>query len=178
VSDGSAELKPSGCYTNLLGGSVLENAGTLTVDDNACLADDGNPNDALVNDAGATITYNGTGGANLDASVQNDGTLQITGTGTLEISTLTGSSSATLLVVLRFNTTIGSSSLVIVSSPMTLAGTLALETASGFTPTDGRVFGLLSASSRTGEFSDVTYPDGGPPYAISYTTKGVTATAT
>ena len=44
----------------LSGGSVLENAGTLTLDDNADLQPgDSNTADKVVNDAGATISYSG-----------------------------------------------------------------------------------------------------------------------
>jgi hypothetical protein len=92
VNKGSGEVQ-QGYYNgqDFSGGSVLENAGTLTLDDNANpgFDSDGNAGNEVVNDSGATISYASTdaGGAEFYVPVLNNGTITVTG-GTLSISAL------------------------------------------------------------------------------------------
>jgi large repetitive protein len=79
------------------GGSVLENAATLALDDNANLGagSDGNPTNQLINDAGATITYNGPSTATISVPVADKGAIAV-GAGILTISTITPSGSPSI----------------------------------------------------------------------------------
>jgi hypothetical protein len=74
-----------GNSVNLEGASTLENAGTLTLADNADLTWDGTSGDQLINDAGATISYaGGPQGAYIEPPFDNYGTTSASG-GTLFI---------------------------------------------------------------------------------------------
>ena len=83
----------------LSGGSVLENAGTLTLDDNADLQPgDSNTADKVVNDAGATISYSGSSSsadAVIGLPLTDTGTINATA-GTLYVDVAGGSGSPTL----------------------------------------------------------------------------------
>ncbi len=103
VNNGSLQVEAggSGCYTNqgFNGGSVLQNAGTLSLDDGAQLeyCGDGDVNNKVVNKAGGTISYNsasGTGQATLDVPVEDSGAVTVT-RGTLVFDLGTGSGSPT-----------------------------------------------------------------------------------
>ena len=68
------------------GASTLENAGTLTLADGSDLGWDGNTKGKLVNDSGATISYNGgPNGAEIDPPMTDSGTVTASG-GTLTVT--------------------------------------------------------------------------------------------
>ena len=77
---------------NFYGGSQLQNQGTMTLGDNANLTDaDGNANNNLLNDSGATVTFAGSTSdqsATVGVTATNNGTVSST-SGALNIQTLT-----------------------------------------------------------------------------------------
>jgi hypothetical protein len=93
INGGHAEIQSNGFNGEyLFNGSVLENAGTLTLDDNVNVTDDGNAANLVQNDPGATIDFAQTPSAidpdNIDTTLANYGTLRLL-SGTLTVSTLT-----------------------------------------------------------------------------------------
>jgi hypothetical protein len=82
---------------NLLeGASVLENAGTLTMTDGSVVDPGDDSATQLLNDAGATIVYNGSSGgtAQIEVPFEDSGAVNV-GSGTLDLDdvTFTGSPS-------------------------------------------------------------------------------------
>ena len=99
VNKGSMEVQTANNGELLSGGSVLENAGTLTLDDNADLQPgDSNTADKVVNDAGATISYSGSSSsadAVIGLPLTDSGTINAR-RGTLTIGSLSNLSSGVL----------------------------------------------------------------------------------
>ena len=97
VNDGTTLVQmgeSGGCYgeEGFFDGSVLENAGVLQLVDNATLGEcgDDNSSNAVVNDPGSTISYDGStsaASAMISLPVQDSGTLQVQ-QGTLDVSTI------------------------------------------------------------------------------------------
>ena len=121
----------------------------------------------LLNDASGTVTFSGTlaQSASVGVPVTNDGKLSIPA-GTLNLSSLTAAPTSTLAVGI---TSTGAGQLN-VSGTASLAGTLAMSTATGYTPAVGLNFPVVSAGTTVGTFTtlkgdlfvdrfyDVTYP--------------------
>ena len=98
VNNGDTEVQmgdEGGCYPvqGFAGGSVLENAGTLSMSDGANLGEcsDGNPANQVINDSGASITYGGSSqgqSASISLPLEDTGSVQVA-QGTLEIAEVT-----------------------------------------------------------------------------------------
>ena len=65
------------------------------------------------------------------------------------------------------------------SNGLTLAGTLAISTGSGFTPSTGSVYQVITCGSCTGTFSSVTgtAAGGGHTYSVTYLSTAVNLTS-
>ncbi len=174
INKGTATVEGFG--NDFVGGSTLENAGTLVMTDGSGLLDDGGGNNGITNDAGATITYNGSSSGNsadIGVSVQDNGAVDV-GEGTLNLPTYGPASGSTLTV--GVSTTPGQLS---VSGAATLKGTLAIATKAGYLPAIGTKVAILTASSISGTFSTVTGAQlTGEHWVVSYKAKSVVLTAT
>ncbi len=180
VNNGSLQVEAggSGCYTNqgFNGGSVLQNAGTLSLDDGAQLeyCGDGDVNNKVVNKAGGTISYNsasGTGQATLDVPVEDSGAVKVV-RGTLILSSFAPATASTTTIGLAPN-----SGRLSISRAATLKGPLAIATKAGYLPAVGTKVTILTASSRTGTFSTVTGTQlTGEHWVVSYTATSVVLT--
>jgi hypothetical protein len=157
------------------GNSYNQSAGTTTVDGTLGASAGINVTGGTVLGAGklsgnATVGGSGTGPTLSVGDSGKAGLLAITGTYT-QLST--GSISAFI-----GGTSVGTqySQLQVGSSAM-LAGTLNVTLASGFTPTIGSTFTVLTASSIAGTFSNSTISiNGSEHFNVSYTSTGVVLT--
>ena len=129
-------------------GSVLENAGTLTMTDGSDLYAQRTGTNKVINDTGGTIVDDGSPGASADIGigVQDNGGIHVGG-GTLVLSTLSPASASTLTV--GVSTSPGKIS---VSGTATLKGTLAIATKAGYLPPIGKKVSILTARSVSGTF--------------------------
>jgi hypothetical protein len=155
ANDGALTASGSSCnVSQLTGGATLQNAGTITIADGAELETVGSGGAQLINQAGATITYHGgTNGAFIFVNVTNNGTINATA-GTLNLGgSYSSSGSATLAVGISGASKHGKLS---VTGTASIAGTLALQTKSGYTPPIGTKIAILAAAKRQGTFSKVT----------------------
>jgi Fibronectin type III domain len=169
----------NGCYfgQGFTGGSVLENAATLILDDgaNLGLCSDGNAANQVVNDAGATISYKGgSSGATVSVGVTDSGTITI-GAGRLTVSALTFTGSATTIGI---GVSGSSNGMLAVNGNLTLTGTLAITTAGNYTPPLGTQLTVVSAGAISGTFAVVTGAElTNEHWAVSYTSTAVVLTA-
>jgi hypothetical protein len=174
------EVQPTNyCYSGqgFHGGSVLENAGTLTLDDDSRLGicSDTNAANAIVNDAGATISYAGStadASAELRVPIIGKGTITIS-EGTLAVQDLVPKSHSHL--------TVGAGSApgeIAVSSAMHIAGTLTIRTPKNYLPPIGTTLNVLVAPAVSGVFSSVRGTQlTGEHWVVSYTASSVVLTA-
>jgi hypothetical protein len=180
INRGSASLLATievNCYGQVVslcfsGSSSFENAGSLSIADNAHVVASDNT-ESMINDAGGTVTYGGGPvGSSLLVPFTNNGTVSVS-KGTLSLLTFGPTSSSTLTVGLRANP--GKLS---VSGSATLKGTLAIATKAGYLPPIGTKVTALKASSRTGSFSTVTGAQlSGEHWVVSYNATSVVLTA-
>ena len=150
---------------------MLENAGTLALADNSQF---GNLDGSIVNDAGATIVYNGSSGGNasINIPVKEKGSITVGG-GTLSLTTFAPATTSTLTMSVSATPTHLTSSGV-----ATLKGTLAIQTKPGYQPSIGKKVTVLTASSRTGTFGTFTGTQmTGEHWVVSYTSTSVVLTA-
>jgi hypothetical protein len=129
----------------------------------------------VVNDAGATITYDGSSSsasAIINVPVDDAGTVSV-GAGTLNVPPYVPASTST--------TTIGvsaSSGQISVAGVATLNGALYISTAPGYLPPIGKKITILTASSLSGTFSSVIGNQmTGEHWAVSYTSTSVVLSA-
>jgi hypothetical protein len=160
----------------LKGGSVLENAGTLILHDNANLGRcSSNPGNEIINDAVGTITYTGSSSsatASILGPFQDSGTVYV-GEGTLDLQTYGPAASSSLGV--GVSATPGQLS---VSGTAALTGTLAITNKTGYLPPIGTQVTVLTASSVSGAFASVTGAQlTGEHWVVSYTATSVILTA-
>ena len=156
----------------LYDGGVLENAGSLSLTDNTIIASDGSAGAQVINDVGASISYDGsssTAGAGISAPFTDKGAMNI-GQGTLSLGSF---SPATTGV-----TTVGLSAApgqLSVSGAVKLNGALVIATQSGYLPKVGTKVTMLTAGSRKGKFSNVTGTQlVGEHWVVSYKATSVT----
>jgi fibronectin-binding autotransporter adhesin len=156
------------------GDSYNQSAGTTTVD--------GTLSGSGINLTGGTIL--GAGRLNGNVTVGGSGTaptISAGDSGKAGLLAITGNytqlSSATMNSFVG-GTTVGTQySQLQVSGTASLAGTLTVTLASGFTPTVGSTFTVLTATSVTGTFSDSTIAiNGSEHFNVSYTPTGVVLT--
>jgi hypothetical protein len=150
----------------------LENAGSLSVAGDALgFTTDGTG--SIVNDVGATLTYDSSISSSLNVPFTNNGTVIVGGGGSLMMGTFTSISTSTLNV--EVSATPGNLSSV---GTARVDGILAIATQSGYLPAVGTQFTILSASSSAGIFSAVTGAQmAGEHWAVSYTATSVVLTA-
>jgi hypothetical protein len=157
------------------GYAYSQSAGTTTID-GTLTASSG------INVTGGTIEGAGTLSGNV--SVGGSGTtpaLNIGDSGKAGLLVITGAyAQLTTASAKAFigGTTVGTGySQLQVSGTATLAGTLTVALASGFTPTIGSTFTVLTASSISGSFSNSTIAiNGSEHFNVSYTSTGVVLT--
>jgi hypothetical protein len=157
------------------GYAYSQSAGTTTID-GTLTASSG------INVTGGTIEGAGTLSGNV--SVGGSGTtpaLNIGDSGKAGLLVITGA--YTQLATASVNAFIGGTTVgtgysqLQVSGTATLAGTLTVALASGFTPTVGSTFTVLTASSISGSFSNSTIAiNGSEHFNVSYTSTGVILT--
>ncbi len=126
--------------------------------------------------AGGTLTVGaGTRDAPTATQLTNDGGVVLASTGQLDVASYTQAAGGSLTVDLAGEPASGDLGMLVASGTATLAGTLAIDGASGFTPQSGDVFTSVSAATVTGTFSHVdTTPIGGSEaYTAAYTAHAV-----
>ncbi|MEY2727172.1 MAG: Hemolysin, chromosomal, partial [Planctomycetota bacterium] len=155
---GTAGLTKLGSGTRVLtgpasftGGTVVQ-AGTLQVDGNYSSAD------PISIDASAILAGDGAIAGNVSlAGLLNPG--QLTGTtapiGDLQVGSLNMTSTSKLTIQIAGSSTSQFDRLTVTGNAA-LDGTLAIELASGYTPTAGTIFQVLSADSTSGQFTNWT----------------------
>ena len=163
---------------NMVNGATLENTGALSLADGSILKDDNGvgSGNKLVNDAGGTITYpGGSNGATLDVDVTNSGTITAA-SGTLSLGGSYASTGSPILSIgISGSKTFGHLS---IAGTATLAGTLALQTSSGYKPSIGTTLAILTAGKRIGTFSQVTGTQlSGEHWSVTYSSTRVTVKA-
>jgi hypothetical protein len=157
------------------GYAYSQSAGTTTID-GTLTASSG------INVTGGTIEGAGTLSGNV--SVGGSGTtpaLNIGDSGKAGLLVITGAYAQLATASVNAfigGTTVGTGySQLQVSGTATLAGTLTVALASGFTPTIGSTFTVLTASSISGSFSNSTIAiNGSEHFNVSYTSTGVVLT--
>ena len=175
VNQGALTVASNGCgYTYMSAKAVLQNAGTITLQNGAGIDSDGSAVQ-LVNQAGATISYpSGSTEADLAVPVTDSGTIQAgapLGLG----SSYSPTGTATLAIAISGSKKHGQ---LAVSGTATLGGTLALKTASNYTPPIGTTITILTTSKRSGTFSKITgITLTGEHWSIAYSATRVTLTA-
>ncbi len=195
---GSFTLNGDADFTTAVNSGTFTNSGTITVTKGSTLQNGG---DSYVQSAGTT-TVDGTfaavaSGINISGgSILGAGKLTanvtVGGSGTAPTISAGDSGKAGLLAITgtytqlstgTMNSFIGGTgvgtgySQLQVGSTASLAGTLTVNLASGFTPTVGSTFTVLTAASVTGTFSDSTIAiNGTEHFDVSYTSTGVVLT--
>ena len=148
----SVELAPGGSFVDPAAGnatslklSQVAAKGSLTLDPGASLATPSN------------------------GPLTNDGTITVSPTATLDTGAYTQDAGGTLGVGIAGEPSTGELGTLQVSGTATLAGTLAIEAAAGFTPKQGDSYPVVSAATLSGTFSQLTGASISP--ALSYTPK-------
>jgi hypothetical protein len=178
---GAAAFTDSGALTVATGStmtvggtdSYTQSAGTTTVD--------GTLSASVINVTGGRIL----GAGKLNSSVTVGGgttpTISAGDSGKAGLLVITGT--YTQLLTATMNTFIGGTSVgtqysqLQVGSTASLAGTLTVTLASGFTPAIGAIFTILKAGTVTGTFSNSTIAiNSSEHFAVSYTSTGVVLT--
>ncbi|MHB8439215.1 MAG: beta strand repeat-containing protein [Acidimicrobiales bacterium] len=144
-----------GCYgVALKDNSEIENAGAMAIGDGSCLESGDDTANSLVNDSGATITYNGATSATVNVPFTNNGTLTVS-EGTLDIynpATLSGT-----LTFASGTVNLESSMTMSVGIAMSGPGTIKISSGSltvpaGFTWPDAQVtlddYGTIDGSGK------------------------------
>jgi hypothetical protein len=195
---GSFTLTADANFTTAVNSGTFTNSGTITVTKGSTLQNGG---DSYVQSAGTT-TVDGTFAA-VDSGINITGG-SILGAGTLTANVTVGGSGTTptisagdsgkaglLLITGTYTqlstgtmnsfiggTTVGTQySQLQVDGTATLAGTLTVALASGFTPTVGSTFTVLTAGTVTGTFSNSTIAiNSSEHFNVSYTSTGVVLT--
>ncbi len=126
----------------------------------------------------ATSTWNVNGGSNL-ANLKNLGTLAFTSDGlTVAVAGAYKQGAAGKLVVVLDGTKAGTNyDQLAVTGQAALAGTLEVNTASGFTPTIGEIFNVVTYGNVAGSFSKLM-SSSGLTYTVSYGATAATITIT
>jgi hypothetical protein len=195
---GSFTLTADANFTTAVNSGTFTNSGTITVTKGSTLENGG---DSYVQSAGTT-TVDGTfaavdSGINITGgSILGAGTLTanvtVGGSGTAPTISAGDSGKAGLLLITGTytqlstgtmnsfigGTTVGTQySQLQVDGTATLAGTLTVKLASGFTPTVGSTFTVLTAGTVTGTFSNSTIAiNSSEHFNVSYTSTGVVLT--
>ena len=141
------------------------------------LISDGSSGDSLINRAAGTISYNGTSGnsATLSVPVTDSGAIHVGG-GTLNIAgAFTPAGTASLAIGISGRATYGQ---LAVTGTARMAGTLNIQTARNYLPPVGTTIKIMSATKRTGTFSNITGKVlSGEHWVVSYTSTNVTLKA-
>ena len=182
VSNGSGTLTvPAGTTVKLEQTTVsspIDNKGTLTIDggvysglDGVTLTNDGtlnigdpgspgsgdlesfNESGTLVNDSGATINMADQTTIELATPVDNKGTINTTGTPRIDNLEPDGAGS-----VIHVSLDSRGDGSLTVSDPITLAGTLEVSQAAGYSPSVGTKLTVMSAAAITGTFTSLEAP--------------------
>jgi hypothetical protein len=128
---------------------------------------------------GATISYTGSGGsAQITMPVTNNGTISVDhATLYLPTSTVLGDSSTLVIGITTADGTTPVAGHISFQGAATLAGTLAVSTAAGYSPPDGTHLSAISGT-LSGQFaatSGLSLPTG--QWTVSYDPSNVTLTA-
>jgi len=127
----------------------------------------------LTIDSGGTLVATGS----IVGNVTNYGTLTVgsgTAPGSLSITGNYTQDSAAVLNLVLDGTTAGTGySQLAISGTATLDGTLNVSLASGYTPSSGNSFQLLTFGSSSGTFASINYPSG-PTFTPSYNSGDLT----
>ena len=194
---GTFTLTANGSLTT--GSAAFTNSGNVTVASGSTLTVGGN--NTYTQSAGTTtidgtLSAGGTGitvtGGTIQGSGKVNGGVTVGGNGTAPTINVGDSGKAGLLAITGTYTQLSSGSMnafiggtalgtqysqLQVTSSATLAGTLTVALASGFTPTVGSTFTVLTASSISGTFSNSTIAiNGSEHFNVSYTSTGVVLT--
>jgi hypothetical protein len=177
VNDGSATVEAK--YANdFTGSSTFENFGTLAMTDNSTLGYNDTGTDPLVNEPGATVTYDsesGSGDAYIYSPVTDDGAVNVGAGGTLSVPSFApATTSSTTIAVSR-----KSEAKISVSGTANPKGALAIQTADGYLPPVGSKLSILTASSLRGKFSAITglQINSTEEWAVSYKSTSLVLTA-
>lgn len=193
---GAFTLTGNGSLTT--GSSSFSNSGTLSVMAGSTLTVGGGNS---YNQSAGTSTVDGTLGAAWGINVTGgtvqgagklSGNVKVGGSGTAPTLNVGDSGKAGLLAITGSYTQLSGASMSVfiggtgvgtqysqlqVSSSATLAGTISVALASGFTPTIGSSFTVLTATSIAGTFSNSTIAiNGSEHFNVSYTATGVVLT--
>jgi len=177
VNKGRTEIQKScNCFSaqEFSGNSVLDNAGTLTLDDGVNLIQADGTADKVINEAAGTITYDGTTAAattTIGVPVTDNGTIEIA-RGTLKVGSSLTLSAKTLAIGIAGQKDFGHLS---VTGTLTLGGILAIKTARGYLPAIGTTIKIITATNRSGTFAKITGTQlSGRKWSVSYTPTTVT----
>ena len=179
------------CYVYLYNGAVIENAATMIVNDGTTVADPDSNGGPIQNDKTGTITYAGptpSAPAYITAPLINNGTVldqkralslqELSGgggltaaNGIIDMQYLDETAKSTVNIGVSGATTPGVDYGQISSTgPLALAGTLKIQTATGYLPPIGTTITIMSGTSLTGTFSRITGAQlSGEHWAVSYT---------
>ncbi|HUC03914.1 MAG TPA: putative Ig domain-containing protein [Acidimicrobiales bacterium] len=168
-SDGNLDLNGTGdssfefaSGTGTLSGGTVASGQAVTLDPGAAVDTGTLVNDGLIDSdaTGPSVTITG--------SITNNGSLvTASGAPTVVSGNFTQSSSGTYTDDIADPATYGT---LLVTGAVSLSGNLTAVT-SGFTPTTGQSFAIITGASRTGQFS--TYGFGGEPYTTVYSATAV-----
>jgi hypothetical protein len=184
VNNGQVEVMSWGGYdTGLSSGSVLENGSGATVilDESARLNAVSSSTGSLLNDAGGTVTFAGAAqgsAAALGLPVTNNGTITVS-QGTLSVPSLAlGATSTIGIGVANATGPFSSFGQLALGNPVSLTGTLAIQTAGGYLPANFTTFSPVHGGTESGTFTSVTGAQlAGVHWVPSYAASGFTLTA-
>lgn len=184
LNKGTIDLDGGNLY--LCSGAALDNTGTFNLESNNGVYTCGGPNTTAQILNKGILADKFTGTSAIQVQTTNEGTIDMT-EGILQFGgsygqDLTEPSTGTIEVVIDGPSAGTGFGQVQVGSIATLAGTLDVVTHSGFTPTTGQSFQIITAGTLVGTFSTVNTTSGfAPGYSISYNRSAsppnVTATA-